>query len=76
MLGKIEDVHATLYGNGQPGLVKEVEQIKVRVSDHSWAWKAIVLAMIGVMAAGISVHYSSPSQPVVIMPTPTSQPTR
>ncbi len=69
---KMGKILQDLHGNGRPGLIREMEQIKVKVAINSWVGKALALTLLGLLAAGVKIHYSN-ADPVIILPAPTSQ---
>ncbi len=79
---QITEMHSVLRGNGQPGLIKEMEQIKGEVRKdreqtrlHSKVLWAVFLSILSLLVAGIKVHYSQ-SDPVMFLPVPSTQAVR
>ncbi len=76
---QVGEMHSVLRGNGQPGLIKEVEQLKGEIRKdreqtrlHSKVLWAVFIAILTLMVAGVQVHYSQ-SGPTPYLPAPSPQ---
>jgi hypothetical protein len=45
-----------LEGNGQPGLIKDVDRLKQTNKRNVWLWRAVAVAVIGLMIEAIKKH--------------------
>ena len=49
---RLEEHHSALYGNGQPGLIKDMERMKQTSEDQRRSIKMWLLILLGVSAVG------------------------
>ena len=50
-------IRHTLYGNGKPGLVMQVDRLDQQASRNRWFMRAVIVALIAVIVAAFVEHW-------------------